>query len=204
LICPAVRVAPVRPRSACIVFHPCPVSAQLSSGADKQLRAITHIVNRLAVDADGADGARAILRCASRLAHPQAEATALVLQLLPISSHPLLIVDFVTHVCSGAPAEVALVLESYRELLRGGGGGGGGGAMCGAGGGLVGGLAVPLLGSLADMRLPRAYQRDVFELVREALEVEQHTEYPGAAVCCVFEWRVVLQPLVPFRLKAMR
>jgi hypothetical protein len=70
----------------------------LLRSAETQLRGVDAIVNRLAIDSDSESQARAILRLASTMVHPNPAATELFVQLLPLYSRPHLVLETIAQV----------------------------------------------------------------------------------------------------------
>ena len=80
--------------------------------------------------------------------------------------NPLLIVEVVPQLCGNTPAEVAVVVEAFKNLVD-----------------TDRTFLPPVLGALGQLNLPKALAQEVFDLARESLGLVDENDTPAVIKC---------------------
>ena len=118
----------------------------------------------MCVEIDDANGVKYILRSIALHSEPHPVVTEQVVQLLYVVDNPEIVIDVLAQIVGTTPNEVNFVVEQYKDLLDGNRA-----------------LLVPILGSLADLQLPKEYQLETFRLAHAAVSVVDEEDLPSVA-----------------------
>ena len=129
---------------------------------DTLLQAATILLDRIRDGLEDESGTKLILRAIALHAEPHPAVTEQVVQLVYFCDCPAVIVDVISQISGASEPEVNLIVEQFKELLKG-----------------DRELLVPILGSLADLTLPESLCMETFHLATAALSIVDEGDLPA-------------------------